>query len=300
MRRMTLCYLAPLVLFLVFSSFESKDVENEAAIRQKTKFYEDAFNRKDAKALASLWAEDAEYIIPETGEVISGRDDIEKAFVSVFQEKKAAQMDLKINSITFPSSDEAVETGIARVKEEDGQINQTAYKALYEKQNGEWLLGQVREVGFINPPQQNEHLKDLDWLIGEWVDEDEDVTIVTVGKWDKYKNFLTQQFTVTTEGEFDLEGKQIIAWDPVNKKILSWVFDSDGGFGEGIWNKKNDSWVVETSNTLADGKRGSSINIYTPIDQNSYKWESINREVGGELLPNIEPVIVVRKKDEVK
>ena len=35
----------------------------------------------------------------------------------------------------------------------------------------------------------------------------------------------------------------------------------------------------------------------TPLDDNSIKWESVNRDIDGELQPNIEPILIVRKAD---
>ena len=45
----------------------------------------------------------------------------------------------------------------------------------------------------------------------------------------------------------DLEGTQVIGWDPAAGTIRSWMFDSDGGFGEGTWSKKDNSWIVKFS-----------------------------------------------------
>lgn len=290
------CSFALLTLLLTVNSYSEEEGKNETAIREKAKSYEQAYNRGDSKALAALWSETAEYINPVSGEVVSGREALEQEFDSVFQENNNPQIEIKIDSIEFPNNHQAVETGTAIVKGKDGEINQTAYKAIYEKQNEEWLLTQVREADYEEPPSQYEHLKDLEWLIGEWEDKDEDVIVKTKVQWDKYKNFLTQEFSVATEGKSQLEGKQIIAWDPINEKIRSWVFDSDGGFGEGSWKKKNGSWVVEASQTLADGTRASAINVYTPINHDQYKWESTGREIDGEILPNFGPVNVVRIK----
>lgn len=290
-------YPVTLLAFLLVVSCGRQDGEPEAAIRQKAKSYEEAYNRGDAKALAALWAENAEYINPESGEVVTGRKAIESEFRDTFEQKKHAQIKITVDSIKFPSRNQAVEYGTAIVKQKEGDIDQTNYKATYEKSNGEWLLTQVREVEAENPPSNYEHLKGLEWLVGEWVDEDEDVEIKMRGKWDKYKNFLLQDFTVTKEGKLELEGRMIIGWDPINNRIRSWVFDSDGGYGEGIWKKKNDSWVVELSSTLADGRRASAINIYTPTDGDKYRWESTGREVGSELLPNLGPITVVRSKE---
>lgn len=288
--------LAFLLAFAPSEAGEAKTTGEEAAVRGQSAAFADAFNRRDAKGLAALWTENAEYVNPETGEKLEGRDEIEEQYQSSFQEKKGGTIKIMIEKIAFPSSDRAVEAGTATVTRSSDGSERTAYRAFYTKQGGEWLLTEVREVEFDPAPKQNEHLKQLEWLVGDWIDEDKDTKIETVGKWGRHENFLTQHFTVAIEGQLELEGRQVIGWDPIDEMIRSWVFDSDGGFGEGVWNKEGNTWTVETSQTLADGRRASAINVYTPKGQNSYTWESTGREVGGELLPNIEPVTVKRKE----
>ena len=41
--------------------------------------------------------------------------------------------------------------------------------------------------------------------------------------------------------------------------------------------------------------RSSSVNIITYVDDNTFTWQSVNREAGGELLPNVDEVVVVRQ-----
>ena len=91
-----------------------------------------------------------------------------------------------------------------------------------------------------------------------------------------------------------MSGMQIIGWDPAEKQIRSWVFDSEGGFSEATWTHKGDQWFIQNNGTLTDGRKATSLNILTYVDDNSFKWESVNREVDGELLPNVEEVTVVR------
>ena len=64
----------------------------------------------------------------------------------------------------------------------------------------------------------------------------------------------------------DLEGTQVIGWDPAAGTIRSWMFDSDGGFGEGIWTKNDNTWIVKFSQVLPDGRKASATNIYTLVD----------------------------------
>lgn len=291
-----LFYIPIIALLCSTTSCEKASVNEDASIRQATKSYETAFNQKDSKSLMTFWAENAKYEDPSSGEVITGKSALENLFDSIFAQKEKSELKIHIESITFPNKDEAIETGTAVMHREGKEPLTTVYKTIYKKIDGKWLITQVNEVDTMTPESQYEHLKELEWLVGEWEDEDQDSKNETNTKWDRYKNFITQNFTVYVEGIFELEGHQIIAWDPIKLQIRSWIFDSDGGFGEGVWKKQDHNWVVETSYTTPDGKKGSSLNIYTPLDKNSYKWESIGRELGGELLPDISPVVAIRKK----
>jgi hypothetical protein len=77
--------------------------------------------------------------------------------------------------------------------------------------------------------------------------------------------------------------------------IRSWTFDSEGGFGSGLWFRDGNRWLVNTSFTLANGERASAINVITYGDEHTLSWQSANREIAGELQPNIPEVAVVRQ-----
>lgn len=299
LRKILLSPVCAACLFACFSFItQGSSKDDEAAIRTKSQAFVDAFNQRDDRALAALWTQNAQYIYPQTGEVLNGREEIARAYHSSFEQKPNAKIEFTIDQIIFPSSDKAIEAGTAIITHPGKEPTRTAYKAYYEKQHDEWLLTQVREVEFDFPPTSYDHLKQLEWLVGDWIDEDEDSKIVTSCKWDKYRNFLKQSFSLSVEGQITLEGMQIIAWDPVKKNIRSWMFDSDGTFGEASWKQEGKAWIIETAQTLANGERASAINTYTPVNQDSYTWESTGREVGGELLPDIAPVQNKRRKGE--
>lgn len=281
---------------LIFSSLFADDAQQEAMIKKKTEAYVEAFNQRDAKALASFWAEDGEYVNPESGDVVTGRTAIEEAFKSRFQAIGDTQAKVTIHSVAFPSKDEALEIGVFHVTRPNSKLRESAFKAFFENQNGDWLISEIRDVDIETSPDHYQHLKELEWLIGDWIDEDEDVEIETSYQWDSSKNFILGKFSVKTEGTLELEGSHIIGWDPVKQKIRSWIFDTDGTFGESLWTKKENKWIAETVQKLADGKLASAINLYTPIDINTYSWESTGREVGGKILPDIDPTTVKRKK----
>ena len=74
------------------------------------------------------------------------------------------------------------------------------------------------------------------------------------------------------------------------------MFDSDGGFGEGIWTKKDNTWIVKCPQVLPDGRKASATNIYTLVDGNTFTWKSIGRKVDGKFSPNVEEVKIVRNR----
>ena len=58
---------------------------------------------------------------------------------------------------------------------------------------------------------------------------------------------------------------------------------------------------MKASFVLADGARASALNVYTHVDENTIRWQSTNREIAGELQPNIPEVTVGRQKtDEIE
>jgi hypothetical protein len=145
---------------------------------------------------------------------------------------------------------------------------------------------------------QTSALNELAWMVGKWVDQGEDATITTDCSWTHGGKFLSRSFSVTTDGTVALEGTQLIGWGPIEAQIRSWTFDSAGGFGTGQWTRDGDHWLVKTSFVLASGERASAINVITYVDQDTLRWQSTNREVAGELQPNIPEVTVIRQQSK--
>lgn len=271
----------------------ARHAKEEAAIRSGAESYVQAFNKADAERLASHWAEDAEYILP-SGEVLKGRDKIEQAFKKFFSDNQGIQVQVTISEIRFPGHNEAVEEGSAVVSRPGEEPKELTYEVRYVKRKVAWKIAHVEET--FSAQSNYERLKELEWLTGEWVDDSESADVETLAQWTKNKNFITLSFKVQFEGRPALEGTQVIGWDPSVKSIKSWVFDSLGGFGQGVWSREGSRWTVRTTGVLITGEKTSGINIYTALDENSFTFSSIGREINGEPQPNIEEIRVVRKQ----
>src|SRR5688572_3731719 len=85
--------------------------EDDAMIRKNAEAYVDAYNKRDAKAVASMWSPDAVYMDPSTGDAAVGREEIEKAFAEILSELKDGKLEVEVRSIEFVSPNVAIESG---------------------------------------------------------------------------------------------------------------------------------------------------------------------------------------------
>lgn len=273
---------------------------DEAAIRANVEKYVESYNRRDSATMAAMWSPDAIYTDPRTGEGVAGRAAIKELFDYILAGQEDAKLVVTIDSIEFVSPNVAIERGRAVVSYSEHDPEESDYTAVHVKRDGQWLLDRVSESEIPAPPPSNyEHLKPLEWMIGTWIDEDESAVIETDCNWTKNKNFITRSFAVLYGDDTDMSGMQIIGWDAANQQIRSWVFDSNGGFGDGVWTAKDDGWSIQSTGTSNDGRKTSATHIIKVLDNDAYTWESINRDADGELLPNIEPVAIVRAATDV-
>ncbi|MCC9609143.1 nuclear transport factor 2 family protein [Blastopirellula sp. JC732] len=268
--------------------------EDETAILAAIESYVIAFNKGDAATLASHWTPEGVFTTP-SGETLKGRKALTDSFAAYFSENKEAKIELLETAVSLVSPSVANEVGIARVIVPGGEPTDTTYAAIHVKTSEGWKIDSIAEQEPEElAPTHYDQLKELEWMVGQWVDADENSSIESTTQWTKNRNFITTSFKVTIEGVVEFEGTQIIGWDPYAQTIRSWLFDSDGGFGAGRWTNQGDRWTVQTINVLSDGRRGTATNIYEKIDENTMRFESIGRQVDGELMPSIEPVTVTR------
>ena len=264
---------------------------DEAAIRANIQAYLDAFQNEDVDAAVALWTEEGEYFVPG-GEMIKGHDALREAFQQFFEENEGTKIDLGVPAIRIPSPSIGVEEGVAHILRPDSDPEVLYYTAVHVKTGGEWKLDTLHESD-PPPPSPNDHLQELSWLLGEWVDADAESALEISCEFTKNGNFIRRSFRSFAGDEISIEGTQIIGWDGARQVFRSWMFDTEGGFGEGLWERDGDRWEVRMTQTLGDGSRASSLNTFHPQEDGSYIWRSTGREVGGQLQPNIGPITVV-------
>jgi uncharacterized protein (TIGR02246 family) len=276
-----------------------KNSADEEAIRKTSETFARAYGAGDAKAVAAHFTPDAEYV-DERGNLFEGRQAIEEALTTFFAESPGYQLDVDIDKIRFVSPGVAIEDGTTTLTSREGAATDYShYTTVHVKTAGKWLAASVREHA---PKDRREHraqLQQLEWLLGDWVDEDDDSIVEFTCQAVDNGNFLLRQFTVKIAGEEAMSGTQRIGWDPVSGKLRAWIFDSEGGYAEGTWHRDGDSWVLKTTGVTADGQTASGTSIYTFDSNHIMTWQSVDHEIAGVQLPDSEVVTIVHKPPPV-
>ena len=161
------------------------------------------------------------------------------------------------------------------------------FSALLVRRDGRWQLAEIRD--YAAPAEDvtaYDHLKELEWMVGDWVDESGNAKVRSSIRWAVNESFLIRTYSVEINGEPSMEGTMFIGWDPQTGQIKSWVFDSAGGHGEGLWTRAADNrWVVKAHGVTLDGRPNSATQIHTLVSKDSVKTNSIDRIIGGEIAP---------------
>lgn len=268
--------------------------DDEALLNMAVEF-DKAYNARDAKSLAEMFSPDAQ-MIDADGTTVQGREDILKAFEDIFTNEPEGLIETEVTDLRYLGPAVAIETGrtvLIPAPDQPAVVNE--YTAVHMKsKEGKWLMTMARDTP-TEVNDQTENLIPLSFLIGDWVDESADAVVKTTYDWSDGDKFIVGKFSVQLQGEEAFSGTQRIGWDPLARKVRSWVFDSNGGFQEGLWTNVEDQWLVNYRGVSGEGEVTSGTSVMTMLDINRWSWQSRDRIVGNEVLEDTPEVLVVRK-----
>jgi uncharacterized protein (TIGR02246 family) len=264
------------------------------AVQDYLRKYADAFNNQDSAALAAMWAEDGVHIDRETGQRTEGRANIKADFDAAFADRKDARMSIELIRARKISDSIVVLEGKAGLMVPEADPEQTVFTAIATKRGDSWLLASVDESAVPAPESGADALDELDWLVGEWVEVQDDTTVDSIVTWTGSGNYLLWAFVVTQGDEEVRRGTHVIGWDPRLRKIRSWCFESDGSFSESTWANNGDRWISETVQTLADGGVSTGNFILQRVDEDTISLQLVGQELDGVPLPSRPAVSMVR------
>ncbi|MEI8375636.1 MAG: SgcJ/EcaC family oxidoreductase [Planctomycetota bacterium] len=272
----------------------SEVANDERAVRQVTQSLVKAFNAGSADQAAALFFSGAE-LTDDAGNVHKGSPAIKDLFARFIEKFPGATSTMTASSVWRVGPSLAIEEGQRLVSTKDDRATAaTRYTLVMIKQQGEWKIASGREVEDDDSLSPHDRLKPLTWLVGEWVDEGSDAVVQMSCKWSEDKNYLLVNFDSKIQGKPAMKSSQRIGWDPLTQKVKSWVFDSDGGHGEGLWSQVENRWVIKSTAVLPDGLTGSATITLEPRDKDSYTMKGFDRIRGKTAEPDFE-VKIVRK-----
>lgn len=273
---------------------DSKDDKDNADVLAALEKLVKAFNDKDAKAFAAAWSSKAEYLDEDSGERLQGRKAIEDDFAETFAKAEQIRLEVDVDKVRRLGSEVASVDGEARVLRPGQNVRRMKFLALLVKHEGAWQIDSVRESQLPATDANAEFLDELAWLNGQWRHQNGDTEITLDCSEVANGNFRTHRFQVKVKGKVSHEGTQVIGYDAAKKQLRSWVFSSDGSFGEGYIENKDERWTIRAGGVLPDGEKSSATQIITRKGDASFTWQVIDRHVGVRSLPNA-PEITLTK-----
>lgn len=259
------------------------------AIQAALQSFRKAFEARDAKALAAHWTAEGEYR-NDAGVTVQGQAALADAFDRFFAQTPEVKTELQPRGLRFLGTDAAVAEGSVKVRRgPSAAATRADFNALLVREQGHWRLAQLSETSDPGPS-----MEDLAWLVGEWQSvAGEAAEIHTTYAWSPSKKFIHGQFRVK-EKDRELAGSQVIGIDPATGALHSWTFEADGGVGEADWTPDGDHWVLDAVGTLVDGATLAETNILRRVNDSTFTWQSIDRSLDDEAIPDLAPVKVTR------
>ena len=275
-------------------SSAQKRPEDEQAIRQIVDAFVKSYNDHNAAAIAALFTADG-MTADEDGNIAKGREAIEKVFAGIFKEHPKTRIEDTIESIRFVGPAEAIEDGTATITHDKATPTEKGrYRVVHVKRDGKWQMASATDL-----PEDawtgEDQLKQLEGFIGDWVDESPDALVLTSYHWTDNHRFILSQFTVQIGGRPAMTGTQRIGWDPLKKTLRSWVFDSEGGFADGLWTRDGNQWLLKLSGVTRDGRPASATHVITLVGKDRLILQTVDRVVGKEKMPDGEKILIVRR-----
>lgn len=264
------------------------------AIGKNALAFVEAFNTGDAAAIAKMFTESGEMSVD--GEpVAQGRQQIQTQYAAFFNENLQAVISVHIESIRKLGPGTVIEKGISEIINDDDDSVVDSYTAIHVNRNDKWQTVSV-------DVRQEEVDAGFDWraelgkLAGKWEARADSWKVTATFEWSQGGNFLKRDFERYAGETLQSSGVQVIGWDPLTKSIRSWVFGSDGGHGGGFWSKDGNQWVVESEAVTPEGEVVVATNIFTMLNEDELRWQSVNRSVSGAKLENTDPIRIKRVK----
>lgn len=238
-----------------------------------------AFDAGKAEEVASNFLPEGEWI-DEFGNTYHGQEDITTILKEYFEKYPGAKMSTHVEKL-IAIGPVAFEEGTRTMTCGEDAMALIHYTATLAKTENGWRYVSVKDMDKETLPTAHQMLQPLGWLVGEWVNEGPNGRMQITYRWSEDRNYLLGTYEIESNGEVAMKSEHRIGWDPLHHRIRTWLFDSDGSFGEGVWTQVGDDWHIQSSAILPDGGTGSAIIRLTHDDANRFTMIGTHRVING-------------------
>jgi uncharacterized protein (TIGR02246 family) len=255
-----------------------------------------SYNKHDAKAFAGAFTADGEYV-DEKRTIFHGQAAIEGEFTRFFTDNPSTGIEATVASTRSIGQSTVATDGSTRFTRAKGEPAVAGRcHIVLAMESGKWLIASLQEIEAADEhTSHHEQVKQLEFLVGEWINEGSDSHVHFTCRWDDGQNFLLRDFAVHFAGQKTMTGTQRIGYDPLTGHLKAWIFDSAGGYGDGYFHGEGGNWVLQTTGVTADGRMASGSQILTRVDGHRMLWQAVDYVIGGERIADIAKVTIVRK-----
>ncbi|CAN5670228.1 hypothetical protein BH10CYA1_BH10CYA1_42080 [soil metagenome] len=266
---------------------------DDLALRKQAQDYATAFTACDAQKLANLWSPNGTFV-DVNGQEYQGRAAIQDMFVKLFKQIGKQPLSIKVESIRFPAPTVAIEEGSSTIANETPTGH---YTVTHVKTDGNWLMEAVTEAASkqADAALPDNKLPRMSWLLGNWTAGGTHLHVDWLPNHNK--TFLSCNFTVdpSDSNASRNDDLQIFGWNPRSTQVNVWHYAANGGFGYGrMINTDSQTWIERASSMEPNGTICSATYTFKKINDDTFTWQSTNRNRGQTSLPDLAAVTVKR------
>jgi uncharacterized protein (TIGR02246 family) len=274
---------------------DPKPGPDEVEVHKALEAFVAAFNENDAVKASAMFATTAEFIDDESNR-LEGSKQIGEVLAKFFTNNKGAKLQITPAGTRTVAPGVVIEDGESVVTVPDKETQSVRkFTFVFARIDGAWKIASMRE--YPEEPEvvaTEDRLKELEFLIGDWVDEGGDSLVATSIKWSADKSCLIREFSILQQGKELMTGLQRIAVDPLTGTVKGWSFDSEGGHGESTWTKNGDSWLVRGTGVTSDGDAAAATYILKAISKDRIELKTMHKVVGDTVEGDSTSILVRR------
>ncbi len=256
----------------------------------------EAYNQKKPEQLVTFFTDDA-VLIDAEGNVTKGKPAITERFTASLSQPETYQLAVGLDQVRPITADVMQVTGNAKfTRANEPELVQPFVVLLVKK--GTWQIAEIRDLPApeMTPPPPSAGLAELQWMVGEWVDENPAGKTTSSVVWGDNRAFLIRSYKIDIAERPVTGGVMIIGYDANTNQIRSWAFDGTGGRAEGAWTRTGDQqWIIKTHGVTGDGQATSATQYVNVVSPDVVKTGSFDQIVGDAIATDLVEILMVRK-----